>query len=63
MRAKNYSRFAAVIFALIGVLQLARAVTAWEITLNGSAIPVWPSWMAAGVGLALAWLGFAASRS
>ena len=58
MDAKAYSRVAAVIFAIIAVLQLERAVSGWEITLNGAAIPVWASWLASVVAGALAWLGF-----
>ena len=62
MEATGYVRLAAVVFALIGVLQLARAAMGWEITLNGMTIPIWASWIAAAVGLLLAWLGFAAAR-
>ena len=62
MEATSYVRLAAVVFALIGVLQLARAAMGWEITLNGMTIPIWASWIAAAVGLLLAWLGFAAAR-
>ena len=62
MEATSYVRLAAVVFALIGVLQLARAAMGWEITLNGMTIPIWASWIAAAVGLLLAWLGFAATR-
>jgi len=62
MGASSYARLAAAIFALVGLLQLARAVTGWEVTLHGVTIPIWASWIAAVVGLLLAWLGFAASR-
>jgi hypothetical protein len=62
MGATRYSRLAAAVFALIGLLQLVRAAAGWEITLNGLTIPTWASWVAAAVGLVLAWLGFAASR-
>jgi hypothetical protein len=62
MEAKNYSRLAGAVFALIGLLQLARAGLGWEVTLNGLTIPIWASWIAGAVGLVLAWLGFAASR-
>jgi hypothetical protein len=45
--AKSYSRVAAVIFSVIALLQLFRALAGWEITLNGAAIPLWASWLAA----------------
>jgi hypothetical protein len=62
MLASSYSRLAAAVFTLVGLLQLARAVAGWEVTFNGLMIPTWASWIAAAVGLLLAWLGFAASR-
>ena len=63
MEAKSYARLAAVIFATIALLQLVRALSGWELTLSGVPIPVWPSWVACGVALVLAWLGFTASRA
>ncbi|MGE0852127.1 MAG: hypothetical protein AB7O44_21310 [Hyphomicrobiaceae bacterium] len=62
MDPRNYSRLAAVIFAVIAVLQLIRVVLAWEITLNGVPIPLFVSGIAAFVGAMMAWLGFSASR-
>ena len=61
MDAKIYSRIAAVIFAIIAVLQLVRAASGWEITLNGIDIPMWPSWVASVVAGLLAFVGFTAS--
>ena len=46
MDGKSYSRVAAIIFAIIAVLQLVRALSGWELTLNGGAIPIWASWLA-----------------
>jgi hypothetical protein len=54
MDAKSYSRVAAIIFAIIAILQLARAVSGWEITLNGAAVPLWASSVASVVAGALA---------
>ena len=54
MEAKSYARFAAGIFALIALLQLVRALSGWEITLNGMPVPLWPSWLACGVTVVLA---------
>jgi hypothetical protein len=47
----------------MALVQLVRAVSGWEIMLNGTPIPVWPSWLAGGGGLVLAWLGYTASRA
>jgi hypothetical protein len=63
MDPKSYSRLTAAIFAIIALLQLVRAVFGWEITLNGTPVPVWPSWLVCGVALVLTWLGFTASRA
>jgi hypothetical protein len=61
MDARSYSRVAAIIFAIIAILQLARAVSGWEVTVNGSAIPLWASWLASVVAGLLAFVGLTAS--
>ena len=64
MTAKNFSLLAAVIFAIVAVLQFARAISGWPITLGTTiSIPVWASWVACVVAAVLAWLGFNASRA
>ena len=63
MTAKNYARLVAAIFAIVALLQLARAFYGWQITLHGNTVPVWPSWIASGVAVMLSWLGFTASRA
>jgi hypothetical protein len=62
MDPRNFARLAAVIFAIIAVLQLARAAMGWSVSFQGMAIPVWPSWIAFVVAGGLAWLGFTASK-
>jgi hypothetical protein len=57
MDAKSYSRVAAIIFSVVAILQLVRALSGWELTLNGAAIPLWASWLAAVVAGALACVG------
>jgi hypothetical protein len=53
-----------VIFAIVAVGQFIRAAVGVNVTLDGSIIPVWVSWIAAVVGGGLAVLGFyAAQRS
>ena len=64
MTAKNYSRLAALIFAIVAVLQLARALSGWPVTVGMTiSIPLWASWIACVVAAGLAWLGFDASRA
>ena len=64
MTPQTYSRLAALIFAIVAVLQLARAVSGWSITVDTNiSVPIWASWIACIVAAGLAWLGLAASRS
>ena len=62
MAARNFARLAAVIFAIIALLQLLRAITGFEIVVGGETMPVWPSWIAAIMAGFLAYLGFTASK-
>jgi hypothetical protein len=63
MTAKSYSRLAAVIFAVVAVLQLIRAASGWPITVGATtSIPLWASWVACVIAGVLAWVGFDASR-
>jgi hypothetical protein len=64
MTAKNFSLLAAVIFAIVAVLQLGRALSGTPVNIGTTiSIPLWASWVACVVAAALAWLGFNASRS
>ena len=62
MDPRNYSRLAALIFALIAIVQLLRVLFAWEVTLDGVPIPLFVSGMACFIAAAMAWLGFTSSR-
>jgi hypothetical protein len=63
MTAKNFSLLAALIFAVVAVLQLIRAVSGAPVTIGTAfSIPLWASWVACVVAAILAWSGFAASR-
>jgi hypothetical protein len=63
MTAQSYTRLAAVIFAIIAVLQAARAIGGWPVTIDGTSVPIWGSWIACAVAAGLAWLGFSAWRT
>ena len=62
MTARNFCLLAAVIFAIIAILQLARAIAGLPVTVGNITIPIWLSWIAAMVLAGLAWLGYQASR-
>ena len=63
MNASSYARLGAVVFAIVSLLQLARAAAGWPIAIGTVEVPVWASWVACVVAGVLAWLGFSASRS
>ena len=60
MTPQQYSLLAALIFALVAVLQIVRAVAGLPVTIGRTSIPVWASWVACVVAIILAWLGYAA---
>jgi hypothetical protein len=62
MTASQYSLVVALIFACVAVLQIVRAVTGLPVTVGQTSIPIWASWLACGVAIILAWLGYSASR-
>jgi len=63
MSARDYSRLAAIIFTIVALLQLIRAVSGWAITIGAThSIPLWASWVVCVVAAVLAWLGFNAAR-
>ena len=62
MTTHNFCILAAVIFAIIAMLQLARALAGLPLTVGNVAIPIWPSCIAAIALAGLAWLGYQASR-
>jgi hypothetical protein len=62
MTAENYSRLAGLIFAIVAVLHLARALSGWPLNVGTISIPLWASWVACVVAAVLAWAGYDASR-
>lgn len=62
MTSAQYSLLMASLFALGAMLQIVRVVTGLPITVGRTSIPIWVSWVACGVAIILAWLGYAASR-
>ncbi|WP_274629255.1 hypothetical protein [Arvimicrobium flavum] len=62
MTASQYSLLAAVIFSVVAVLQIVRAARGLPVTVGQTSIPIWASWLACGVALILAWLGYTASN-
>ncbi|HVE51004.1 MAG TPA: hypothetical protein VNG69_15480 [Casimicrobiaceae bacterium] len=51
---RPFTTIAVIVFALVALLQLSRFVLAWEVTVNGVAIPIWVSGIAFAVAALLA---------
>jgi len=60
MTPRNFSLTAAIIFAIIALAQLARAVFGWPVTIDTYAVPLWLSWVAFIVAAGLAYFGWQA---
>jgi hypothetical protein len=63
MNASNYSLLSALIFTLVAVLQLVRAIKGLPVTLGTTSIPLWVSWVACVVAAILALLGLSAYQA
>lgn len=63
MTARKFALLAATIFTIVLLLQIARVLAGWPVTIGTLSIPLWASWVACVVAALLAWLGFKASRS
>ena len=53
---KPFTAVAVVVFSIVALLQLLRVVLAWEITVNGFAVPMWASVVACAVAATLAFM-------
>ena len=60
---KPFTTLACLLLALIALLQLARLLLGWEITVNGHPIPLWPSAVATLIAGALSVLVWRESRT
>ena len=57
---RNFSLTAAMIFAIIAVVQLGRAIFGWPVTIDTYAVPLWFSWVAFIVATGLSYFGWKA---
>ena len=62
MQSNQYALVAALVFTVVAVLQLARAVYGWPVTIGSTEIPIAASWVAAAVAGVLAIAGFMTAR-
>ena len=65
MTPRNFTLIAAIIFAIMAVVQLARAVFGWPVIIDTYAVPQWLSWLVFFIAAALSsfgWKAYAASK-
>jgi hypothetical protein len=55
---RNYAVVSASVFALVALIQIVRAASAWPVQIGPYAIPVAASWVIAAVALGLAVWGY-----
>jgi hypothetical protein len=55
---RSYSLFSAVVFALVALIQIVRAVNGWRLQIGDYTIPVSVSWMLAIIAIGLSFWGF-----
>ena len=60
MSARNFSVTAAIVFAVIALVQLARAIFGWPVTIDTYVVPLWFSWIAFIVATGLSYFGWKA---
>jgi hypothetical protein len=60
MTAAQFSLLATIIFALVAILQILRAVAGLPVNIGQTRIPIWASWVAGGVAIILTWFGYSA---
>lgn len=58
MNQKSFSTIVGVVFSLIAILHLLRAVYGWEAVIGGWAMPLWASWVALVAALYFAYTSF-----
>ena len=62
MTDKTYCGLSAVLFGLVGLLHLTRAVNQWAFQIGPIAVPLWLSWMGGAAGIALGAWGMSLAR-
>ena len=60
---KPFTAVAIVVFSLVALLQLLRVALGWEVTVNGTSIPIWASVIACAVAAALAFMLWRETRA
>jgi hypothetical protein len=60
---KPFTAVAIIIFSLVALLQMLRVALGWEVTIDGTSIPIWASVIACVVAAALAFMLWRETRA
>jgi hypothetical protein len=63
MKQKTYNVITSLIFLVVGVVHLIRVLSGWEVTFNGTTLPLWVSWIGVVVAGILSYSAFNLSKS
>jgi uncharacterized membrane protein len=63
MAQRTFSLITAVLFFLIALLHAARLLRGWQVTIEGTVVPIWISWIGLAIAAYLAYQGFLLSKT
>jgi uncharacterized membrane protein len=62
MTQRTFSLVTAVLFLLIALLHAVRLLRGWQVTVEGTVVPIWISWIGLVIAAYLAYQGFRLAR-
>jgi uncharacterized membrane protein len=63
MAQRTFSLITAVLFFLIALLHAVRLLRGWQVTIEGTVVPIWISWIGLAIAAYLAYQGFLLSKT
>lgn len=63
MTQRTFSLVTAALFVLIALLHAVRLVRGWQVTVEGTVVPLWISWIGLAIATYLAYEGFRLART
>jgi len=63
MTQRTFSLVTAVLFFLIAMLHAVRLLRGWQVTIEGTVVPIWVSWIGLAIAVYLANQGFRLARA
>ena len=63
MTQRTFSLVTAVLFFLIALLHAVRLLRGWQVTIEGTVVPIWISWIGLAIASYLTYQGFLLSKT